>query len=179
MSSTPAALILLGLYLLLGGGFAATLRGRGHPLGTQATALVAWPLLLGLLDQSPLAGPYADRIRRAVAELGAALAEPAALGITPAADLPALQASLLQIDARIGVVDRMLADPQVLADPLGQRLAEARGHAAAEVEGVLRGLHQLRLQVGLLALVGDTGPVRDRVADLSARVRALSELRLS
>lgn len=179
MSSTPAALTLLGLYLLLGGGFAATLRGRGHPLGTQATALIAWPLLIGLLEEAPLAGPFNARIQQAVAALGLALAEPAAQAILPGPDLPTLQASLLQIDARIGVVDRMLADPQVLADPLGQRLAEARAHAAAEVEGVLRGLHQLRLQVGLLALVGDTGSIRDRVADLSARVRALSELRLA
>jgi len=179
VSSTPTVLILLAIYLLVGLGMAVSLRGRGHPVPTQASAVVAWPLFLGMVESRALVGPFAGRIEAAIDELTRALAEPEAAQVTSLSDLSALKASLLQIDARIGVVDRMLADPSVHNDPLGLSLAEARAHAAAEVEGVLRGLHQLRLQVGLLALVGDTLPVRDRVADLGARVRALSELSLS
>ena len=59
---------------------------------------------------------------------------------------------------------------------VAERLQAARDKAAAEVEAVLKGLVQLRVQLGLVALAGETGPVRDRLMELSARLTALEEV---
>lgn len=182
MSSSTSVLVLLVVYVVVGAVTAMALQGRGQPPGTVAAAVVAWPLLLGLFEGAqalPAGGPFQARIQAAFADLGRALREPAAEALISPEELTRLRASLGSIDARIGMVDRLLDDEGLRGDPLGDRLREARAHAAAEVEAVLRGLVQLKLQVGLLALVGDTLPVRERMRELGARVRALEEISLS
>ena len=79
-------------------------------------------------------------------------------------------------DARVGTVDRMLTDPAIRQAEQGARLVSARQAAAAEVEAVLKGLVQLRVQLGLVALVGETAPVQDRLRELSARLGAIDEV---
>lgn len=182
MNSTSTVLVLLAVYLLVGVVSGAALHQRGQPPAVAWSALVAWPMLLGLFEAtvSPVAtGPYAARIQRAFADLLAAMRDPAAASLTSEEEMQRLRTSLCAVDARVGMVDRLLDDDGLREDPLGDRLREARGHAAAEIEGVLRGLVQLKLQMGLLALVGDTLPVRERMRELGARVRALEELSLS
>ena len=180
MSSWTAVIVLLSLYGLVGLGCGIALRGRGHPLPTAVSALVAWPLLVGLMEATPAgAGPFQARIDAVFEALGRALREAPSASLTSPEELIGLRAALVAADARIGMVDRLLDDPALQGDPLGQRLSLARGHAAAEIEGVLRGLVQLKLQVGLVALLGDTLPVREQMRDLSARARALQEIALS
>lgn len=182
MSSTSTVLVLLVVYVVVGAVSGAALRQRGQPMGVSASAIVAWPLLLGLFESSAgvvATGPYAARIQRAFVELAAAMRDPAAASLASEEEMLRLRASLCTVDARVGMVDRLLDDEALREDPLGNRLREARAHAAAEIEGVLRGLVQLKLQMGLLALVGDTLPVRERMRELGARVRALEELSLS
>lgn len=65
-------------------------------------------------------------------------------------------------------------DPQLLAALAGLR--RARDHAHQELEAVLSGLLSLRVQLGLFALAGESEPVRERLAELEARVAALAEL---
>ena len=83
-------------------------------------------------------------------------------------------------DERLGLVDRLLRDTAEPQDPDIARshgtLATARAHTAAEIEAVLTGVVQLRLQVGLLALAGDGGGVADRLKQLRARVTAIEEV---
>jgi hypothetical protein len=55
-------------------------------------------------------------------------------------------------------------------------LRRARTSAAAEVEAVLEGIVQLRLQIGLRSLAGNSVPVRERLRDLRARLAAVDEL---
>jgi hypothetical protein len=55
-------------------------------------------------------------------------------------------------------------------------LRRAREHAHRELEAVLAGLLQLRVQLGLFTLAGESEPVRERLAELEARVAALAEL---
>jgi hypothetical protein len=97
----------------------------------------------------------------------------------PAEELVALDAALRRADARIATVDRLLGEEALRGDPLAAQLERARDFAADEVEAVLRGVVQLRVQVGLVALAGDTVPVRDRMRELAARVRAIEELSLA
>lgn len=182
MSATTPVLVLIAAYLAVGLAVGARLHRAGHPPGAAAAASVAWPLFLGALagELPALAvGPYHERIAAAFAALAAALLEPAAAAVAAPEELAALRASLQVIDGRIGMVDRLLADPALREDPLGERLRDARAHAAAEVEAVLHGLTQLRVQVGLLALLGDAVPVRARMRELGARVKAIEEIALA
>jgi hypothetical protein len=180
MSATSATLLLLGVWLVLGGATAVALARNGQPAGTAVAALAAWPVLLPLLGAAPpAAGPFSGRIHAAFSALRAALADPGAAGVIGPDELTTLEAALHRADARIGMVDRLLAEEALRADPLSAQLDRARGHAVDEVEAVLRGVVQLRVQVGLLALAGDTAPVRERLQELGARVRAIEEISLA
>ncbi len=165
-------------YLLIGAGVGASMWRRGHPAAQAAAALVAWPLLVGPAEGAeglPTGkGPHAARIIAAFAALRASLAEPSGQDLIPAAEVQGMERSLLAADARIGLVDRLLSDPEIAAS--AQPLQIARARAAQEIEASLREVIQLRIQIGLVALAGDTAPVRSRVQSLAARVRALSEM---
>lgn len=179
MNATTATLLLLAAWLAIGALTGLTLSRRGQPAATALTAVLAWPVLLPLLGSAPSAGPFAERIAAAFAALRAALADPAAASVVSTEELVALEAALTRADARIAMVDRLLHEDALASDPLSAQLTRARGHAADEVEAVLRGVVQLRVQVGLVALAGDTLPVRDRMRELGARVSALEELSLA
>lgn len=179
-----------GLALALGAGWVAvgltvgvTLRRQGQPVATAVAAMVAWPAMVGLLTgaepapPAPLSnGPYAAAIADAFQALRAALGETGLTGAVEAPALDAMEAALRRADARLFAVDRLLADPAVAADGGAARLVDARAHAAEEIEAVLRQLVTVRVQLGLVALAGDTGPVRAHLAELGARARALAEV---
>lgn len=182
MSGSVLAVTLAGAWVGVGLGVGALLVRQGQPLATAATALVVWPALLPLLappDEAasrPAGGPFAERIRGAFAALRAALVYPALSAAADAATLDPIEAALTRADARIAAVDRLLEDPAVAADPASARLHQARAHSAHEVEEVLRKLVTVRVQLGLVALAGDTEPVRCHLGELAARARALEEL---
>lgn len=167
----------------------------GRPTPTVLAALVAWPLLWPDADARPLpspgnepgnepaAGPLRPRIDEAFAALERALVAPGADAVARPGDLIALRTALRQIDARVAAVDRLLED--TLVDRLPDdpaisatldRLHRARARAVAALEDSLAGLARLRLQVGLVALAGDVGPVREHLLALAARVAALDEV---
>lgn len=183
MSASTPILVALAVYLVAGVGVGLRLHREGHPPATAVSAFVAWPLLVGLAatDIGAPAGPYADRIRVTLDQLAESLRQPGAAAVASPEELAGLRRSLLAIDGRIGMVDRILAEPAVRGstDPFVGRLADARTRAAAEVEAVLQGAVQLRVQAGLLALLGDTAPVRDRMRELGARVKAIEEIALA
>ena len=181
MNASYATLVLVAAWVAIGGLTAAALARRGQPPETYLSALVAWPVLLPLLGEAAAtaAGPFATRIDTCFQALRAALTDPGAAGVVSAEELTLLKASLRRADARIAMVDRLLAEDGLRADPLALQLERARGFAVDEVEAVLRGVVQLRVQVGLLALAGDTVPVRRRLGELTARVRAVEELSLA
>ncbi|PRP99342.1 hypothetical protein [Enhygromyxa salina] len=189
-------------YLGIGAAMAWHLGRRGHGLGTATSALACWPLLLGLVGRPPpptselslarptFAGPNHARIDGCMATLRQGLQEdfdgPAGARLIDAAQLAKLAHSLHRADHRIARVDRLLHETQaqgsgrVELDPtllaaLGN-LRGARDHAHAELEAVLSGLLSLRVQLGLFALAGESEPVRERLAELEARVAALAEL---
>jgi hypothetical protein len=192
-------------YLGVGAAMAWHLGRRGHSLGTATSALACWPLLLGLIGRPPPtrdlgelsftqpvhAGPNHARIEGCMSTLRQGLAEDcdgsAGAQLIDAAQLAKLARSLHRADHRIARVDRLLveteaqrqlAQPQL--DPQLQAaltsLRRAREHAARELEAVLSGLLSLRVQLGLFALAGESEPVRERLAELEARVAALAEL---
>ncbi len=70
---------------------------------------------------------------------------------------------------------RLLEDGAVAADPASARLHKALAHSAQEVEEVLSKLVTVRVQLGLVALAGDTAPVRCHLGELASRARALEE----
>lgn len=180
MTSTSATLVIAGVWLLLGGVTAAALARRGHPLATAVCAIAAWPVLVPLLAGTPAAtGPWSARIVATFAALEAAVRDPVAGETLDLLAIGNLREALLRADARLELVDRLLADEMTGEDDASQRLKEARARAGAEVEAVLRGVAQLRVQVGILALTSDTGPARERLRDLSQRARALEEISLS
>lgn len=185
MNATTATLLLLGAWLLFGGGTALMLARRGQPVATALSALLAWPVLLPLLGDTGgdsgqrTIGPFATRIDTCFTALRGALRDPSVIDIVSAEELVSLEQALRRADGRIGMVDRLLAEEALRADPLAAQLDRARGHAADEIESVLRGVVQLRVQVGLVALAGDTLPVRERMRELSARVRAIEEISLA
>lgn len=150
---------------------------QGGQGGAAVAALLTWPLLVGSADSRPPAqGPYAAEIRRGRTELRAALAEPSLRELVSESEVQAIERALAAADTRVGTVDRLLVDPRVEQTEEGRRLRQARQLAAAEIEAVLAGLVSLRVQLGLVALLGDTRPVRDRLAELSARLGALDEV---
>jgi hypothetical protein len=182
-----AALIYLGLGLAVG----LLLRRAGQPWSTAASALLAWPLLLGLLgerqQQPEPGGPKAGDIARSFEALEELLEQQRQQGVVVgwAGELGDLRRSLEAVDARIAMVDRILDD---LADGGEQHgvsedleaLARARQRAAGELEAVLGGVQRLRIQVGLLALseIRDEAAqaVQQRLRELHARARAIEEL---
>src|SRR5690606_26310440 len=99
-------------------------------------------------------------------------------------DLDGLITALYRADERLALVDRLLDSMQTpeglpTQGGLAQSLADlrrARAVAAAEVEAVLEGLAQLRVQIGLRSLVGNSVPVRECLRDLRARLAAVDEL---
>ena len=178
------------VYLLLGLGVGLVLLHNGHSRGTAASALAAWPLLLGLLNAKPRptpeGGPKAADISRAFGALEDLLAEQRqqGLSIAWAGELGDLRRALEAADARIAMVDRILDDLRTgdarhveadLAD-----LGRARERAAGELDAVLGGVQRLRIQVGLLALseIRDEAAqaVQQRLRELHARARAIEEI---
>jgi hypothetical protein len=185
-------------YLGAGAAIAWHLGRKGHGLGVTSSALACWPLLLGLIGRSPPStelrfdsrpspGPNAARIDACVRTLGEGLAEtPNTDGPTliDAQQLAKLAEALHAADGRIARVDRLLreteAQRELIRDAAVEaaitRLRSAREHAHRELEAVLAGLVQLRVQLGLFTLAGESEPVRERLAELEARVAALAEL---
>lgn len=184
-------------YLGAGTALAWHLGRKGHGFGVTSSALVCWPLLLGLigrpppsaelrLDPRPSAGPNATRIDACVRTLGEGLAETHSGGspLVDPAQLAKLAEALHGADGRIARVDRLLreteAQRELIRDAAVEaalaRLRSARAHAHGELEAVLAGLVQLRVQLGLFTLAGESEPVRERLAELQARVTALAEL---
>ncbi len=192
---TLALAVLLGY---LGAGAAASVRlaRRGHALGLVASALIGWPLLAGVLvgpplvrSRSPIAGPFANSIGQGLASLRASLAEARSdspLELASPAQLASLELALRQADERVASVDRLIAEldstrgaaPSAELDRSLATLRGAREHSAGELEQVLAMLLSVRVQIGLHALAGPgtVAPVRERLAELEARVAALTEL---
>jgi len=185
-------------YLGAGAAIAWHLGRKGHGLGVTSSALACWPLLLGLVgrappseplrfDPRPSPGPNAARIDACMRALSEGLAETVEAGgssLIDAAALARLAEALHQADGRIARVDRLLRETEAQralvrdasVDGAIARLRSAREHAHAELEAVLAGLLQLRVQLGLFTLAGESEPVRERLAELQARVAALAEL---
>ena len=173
------------LYVAAGVAVAVLLSRRGASTATALSALPCWPLLLPLLSRAPEprgAGPFGARIEDGLQALRETMADPAAEDVAPPADLDGLVLDLHRADERLAMVDRLLhtvvaegnADPAV-AEGL-ETLRRARASAAAEVEAVLDGMVQLRLQIGLRSLAGNSVPVRERLRDLRARLAAVDEI---
>ena len=192
----PSLWVVLALgYLGTGAAIAWHLGRRGHELGVTASALACWPLLLGLVgrappdaelrfDPRPSSGPNAARIDACIRTLAQGLAETVEAGLIDAPALRKLADELHRADDRIARVDRLLRETEVQRELVQDASVEAamttlrraREHAHRELEAVLAGLLQLRVQLGLFALAGESEPVRERLAELEARVAALAEL---
>lgn len=196
--SSLAALLLLG-YLGVGSLAALALARRGHALGLVATALLGWPLLVSLVfGEAPpprrpaLAGPFAGRITAGLISLRASLAEAhgeSPLELASPGQLASLEHSLRHADERLAGIDRLIAELDAAATSASVEyersrqaslasLRRARALAADELEQVLAMLLGVRVQIGLHALAGPAAvaPVRERLAELEARVAALAEL---
>jgi len=170
--------LLVLLYLAAGVLTAMRLEQRHRPRGAVVGALVAWPLMLPLLaDGVPVTarGPMSDRIDAALRSLGQTLADPAARDVGADADLSGLRLALHAADARLALVDRVLADAPEGPATGEVRAARARGEKA--IVGVLDEVQQLRLQVGMAAIAGGSELLSRRLAELSARAGALAEVR--
>ncbi len=173
-------------YLAIGFVTAWLLSRRGHGPTVALGALACWPLLLPLLRRPPPRsvgrGPLVARIDAAVDSLRDAMGDPAAVDLDLPADLDRLVAELERADERLAMVDRLVrqigahgpATPAV-AEGLAQ-LQRARETTTAEIEAVLDGMVQLRLQIGLRSLAGNSVPIRERLRDLRARLAAIDEL---
>jgi hypothetical protein len=180
----PLASTLGALYAGCGLTVAAVLGRRGHAPAVALSAVACWPLLLPLLrtTAAPPAGPLHGRIVEVVAALREIMAEPGVDAVAMPADLDGLAAALARADERLAMVDRMLASVASDAAPtpgVAQGVAQlqrARVTTAAEIEAVLDGMVQLRLQIGLRSLAGNGVPVQERLRDLRCRLAALDEL---
>ncbi len=180
MTAEAATLLLGGGWLAIGIVTGVALAHRGHPPATTLAAVLAWPVLLPLFEATHLgtAGPHHAQIVTAFDALTTALADPVASTVVDPASILHLRDALIRADARILAVDRLLADPSLAGDDAADRLRTAHAYAVGEVDAALRGVIQLRVQLGLLALLGDTGPARAQLDALAARVRALEEVSL-
>jgi hypothetical protein len=189
MSALPSWAGAAAVYLLLGVGVGLVLLRRGQPPGTALAALPAWPLLLGLLGArpgaSPLGGPRSTAIARAFAALDDLLAQQRQQGASApwAGELGDLRRAMEAADARIAMVDAILADLRGSDDAVAAdlaALAQARERAAGELDAVLGGVHRLRIQLGLLALseIHDEAAqaVQQRLRELRAQARAIEEI---
>ena len=166
-------------YLVAGIVVATWLERAGQPRGAVLGALVAWPLLVPLLGGEPAprgAGPLRPRIEAALRALEDTLGDPAARDVPWTADLTGLRDALIAADARLALVDRLLADAEGDASSAAAELRDARAERVAAIEAVLVEVQQLRLQVGVAALAGDGGALAERLRELSGRARALGEL---
>jgi hypothetical protein len=181
----PPLAVSLGLaYAAAGFATAALLRRQHAPLATQGVALLAWPLVVPMLWDAPLPrvadrGPLAGQIDAALDALEITLHDPAAGEVPIPEDTAALREALHRADERLGLVDRLLADTAPHAKAVGSGVAslqQARDRAAAEIEAVLAGVMELRVQVGLLTLAGNAAPVRDRLRELRVRIGSLDEV---
>jgi hypothetical protein len=142
-------------------------------------------------------GPNRARIDACVAGLRHGAREEVCGELLDTAQLDKLAAALHRADHRLARIDRLLhetatqrpfrpgAEPGGPWEPFATdaglqaaiaRLRRAREHAARELEAVLAQLVSLRIQLGLFALAGESEPVRERLAELEARVAALAEL---
>ncbi len=175
-------------YVGIGVIVALLLARRGAATATALSALACWPLLLPLLSQtasSRTPGPFGARIEDGLSALRETMADPAAEDVAPPADLDGLVLDLYRADERLAMVDRLLRTVMAERDPSAadsavtdglETLRRARASAAAEVEAVLDGIVQLRLQIGLRSLAGNSVPVRERLRDLRARLAAVDEI---
>ena len=182
MSATVVVVLAVLTYLTIGLLCAMHFHRNGHD-AAAAAAVFTWPLLVEgrsppvrQAPHRPRQGPYSRQIKKHMADLQTALTEPGVDGLLSTDDLAAISRALHAADARVGTVDRMLTDPAIRQAEQGDRLEAARAVAAAEVEAVLKGLVQLRVQLGLVALMGETAPVQDRIRALSARLSAMDEV---
>jgi hypothetical protein len=192
MTPTATTLALATGYLLTGVLVGAGLARRGQPSATALSALAMWPLLVPLLREAPepaqprlSPGPFAPRIDAALDAL-ATIATEADGDVAGAdlADLGGLRQALRRADHRLARVDRFIASevaaPEDLRSEGAQRQLEAlraaRVHAAAEIEGVLDQVAELRLQIGLVALSGGDDRVREQLAAIQSRIAALDEV---
>src|SRR5690606_37894588 len=114
-------------YLGAGATIAWHLGRKGHALGVTSSALVCWPLLLGLigrpppstelrLDPRPSPGPNAARIDACVRTLSEGLAETRETdgpALIDAEQLIALADALHGADGRIARVDRLLRETEI------------------------------------------------------------------
>ena len=177
MDSWTLPLIVLAIWLTTGGVVGYKLDRAGQPTTTAISAFVAWPILLSLLsDPHITTGPYATAIREAFQRLAQTLADPIAGDVPWAGELQSLRDSLISADSRMAMVDRLLVDEDPDTES-GDELRAARDHAAQEIEAVLAGLVDLRLQIGLYALEGGEQSVQAELRALQARASALSEVR--
>lgn len=171
----------LGAAYLAGGlVVAGLLERRGHPRGAVLGAVVAWPLLLPLVGEAPRSptprGPLRPRIDQALAALVETLGDPAATEVRWTADLDGLRHALYGADARLALVDRLLAGDAPGAEEATATLRAARAESEAAVQAVLAEVQQLRIQVGLAALAGGGEALTEKLRELSARAGALAEV---
>jgi hypothetical protein len=163
-------------YAAAGFAVGTALTRRGQPSATAVSAIAVWPLLLPLLQAAPAAptraGPMRARIDEVFGALSQVLTETHTTELS-GPDLDALRTALYRADERLAVVDGLLANP---LDAEVGRLREARAHASSEIEAVLSGLLELRLQVGLLTLSGRGASVVEQLQSLRSRVAALEEV---
>jgi hypothetical protein len=182
----PVALALGAGYLAVGIVLAVWLGRRGHPPALALGALACWPLFVPLL-RAPARivhahGPCHARIVGVVASLREAMADPAAADLHLPEDLDRLVDELHRVDDRLAMVDRLLASVAAEGSPtagIAQGIAQlhhARASAAAEIGAVLDGAVQLRLQIGLRSLAGNSFPVQERLRDLRSRLAAIDEI---
>lgn len=172
-------------WLAVGGLTASWLSREGHPAAASAAAVLAWPFFLPLVARAvehhpPPTGtsPNADRIHKALDAVLATLTQHGE--VEQHAEVSALRTALLAADQRLAWVDQILAEHHRLCSEddgeAVRTLRAARQRASTELDDVLREILQLRLQLGLHALRGDTAPIGRTLSELRARVATLEEL---
>lgn len=185
---TVLALLLLGAYAALGLLAAGLLAHRGVAPGTAAAAVVGWPFFVHTLvpteapprpAPSACAGPLHADIDLTFDRLEDA-ARRVEVNVQGLVELTALRRALHVADTRVAVVDRILAEDDApgsgqLAESL-VRLRARRDRSVREIRDVLDEIARLRVQLGMLALSGDTMSLQDGIRALVARVKALDEV---
>lgn len=177
MSTTASSALLLVSYVAVGLVSGAWLARQGQPLSTAASAVALWPILLMVGSRHPepraaVQGPLAAQIIARFADLERTASDPAASDVPYDEDIRSLRKALLVADERLGLADRVLAS--VHTDKATD-LQLARDRAAREIEGVLDGVTELQVTVGMLALSGNANGVRAELDALLARAAALQE----